>query len=137
MRFNDRTDPVSVLPVPPSPDRPRATLVVAAAATFLALVVFTVPLATLPSTASALAAGPEAQAWILSSMSIGLGVALLSVGALGDDLGRRRVLVLGAAVLAASSVLGRPAPSAVVLGVARILQGVGAAALVACSQGLL
>ena len=41
-------------------------------------------------------------------MSIGLGVALLSVGALGDDLGRRRVLVLGATVLAASSVLARP-----------------------------
>ncbi len=122
----------------PSPvDRPRATLAVAAAATFLALVAFTVPLAALPSTATALDAGPEAQAWILSSMSIGLGVALLSVGALGDDLGRRRVLVLGATVLAASSVLAALAPSALVLVIARILQGVGAAALVACSQGLL
>ena len=116
---------------------PRATLAVAGTATFLALVAFTTPLATLPSTATALAAGPEAQAWILSSMSIGLGVALLSVGALGDDLGRRRVLVLGAAVLAASSVLGALAPNALVLVVARILQGIGAAALVACSQGLL
>ncbi|GLZ45655.1 MFS transporter [Actinomycetospora sp. NBRC 106375] len=116
---------------------PRATLTVAAAATFLALVVFTTPLATLPSTAGALGAGPEAQAWILSSMSIGLGVALLSVGALGDDLGRRRVLVLGAVVLAASSVLGALASNALVLVVARILQGIGAAALVACSQGLL
>ncbi|MFC5137766.1 MFS transporter [Actinomycetospora rhizophila] len=116
---------------------PRATLVIAGTATFLALVVFTTPLATLPSTATALGAGPEAQAWILSSMSIGLGVALLSVGALGDDLGRRRVLVLGAAVLAASSVLGALAPNALVLVIARILQGLGAAALVACSQGLL
>jgi MFS family permease len=116
---------------------PRATLSVAAAATFLALVVFTTPLSTLPSTAAALGAGPEAQAWILSSMSIGLGVALLSVGALGDDLGRRRVLVLGAVVLALASVLGALAPNALVLVVARILQGIGAAALVACSQGLL
>ncbi|MEJ2890078.1 MFS transporter [Actinomycetospora aeridis] len=116
---------------------PRATLAVAGTATFLALVVFTTPLATLPSTATALGAGPEAQAWILSSMSIGLGVALLSVGALGDDLGRRRVLVLGAAVLAAASVLSALAPNALVLVVARILQGLGAAALVACSQGLL
>lgn len=116
---------------------PRATLAVAGVATFLALVVFTTPLATLPSTATALGAGPEAQAWILSSMSIGLGVALLSVGALGDDLGRRRVLVLGASVLAVSSVLGALAPNAAVLVAARILQGLGAAALVACSQGLL
>ncbi|PVZ13120.1 MFS transporter [Actinomycetospora cinnamomea] len=118
-------------------ERPRATLAVAGTATFLALVVFTVPLATLPSTATALGAGPAAQAWILSSMSVGLGVALLSVGALGDDVGRRRVLVLGALVVAASSVLGALAPSALVLVAARILQGVGAAALVACSQGLL
>jgi len=122
---------------PSAVDRPVATLAVAAAATFLALVVFTVPLATLPSTATALGAGPAAQAWILSSMSIGLGVALLSVGALGDDFGRRRVLVLGAVVVAASSVLGALAPSAPVLVVARVLQGVGGAALVACSQGLL
>jgi MFS family permease len=116
---------------------PRATLAIAGTATFLALVAFTTPLATLPSTATALGAGPEGQAWILSSMSIGLGVALLSVGALGDDLGRRRVLVLGATVLAAASVLGALAPSALVLVIARILQGIGAAALVACSQGLL
>ncbi|MDD7969143.1 MFS transporter [Actinomycetospora lemnae] len=121
----------------PPVDRPRAVLAVAGTATFLALVVFTTPLATLPSTATTLGAGPEAQAWILSSMSIGLGVALLSVGALGDDLGRRRVLVLGAGVLAASSVLGALAPNALVLVVARVLQGIGAAALVACSQGLL
>ncbi len=119
------------------PTGSRTTLAVAAAATFLALVVFTVPLATLPATSAALGAGPEAQAWILSSMSIGLGVALLSVGALGDDLGRRRVLLVGAVLLAAASVAGALAPNAAALVGARIVQGIGAAALVACSQGLL
>ena len=120
--------------------RPRSAgrvLTVASAATFLALVVFTTPLAALPSTAAAVGAGPEGQAWILSSMSIGLAVALLPVGALGDDRGRRRVLVAGAVLLAAASVLAALAPSAVVLVVARIVQGIGAAALVSCSQGLL
>ena len=116
---------------------PRATLSVAAAATFLALVVFTTPLATLPSTATALAAGPEAQAWILSSMSIGLGVALLPTGALADDLGRRRVLVLGAVVLAVASVLCALAPGTGVLVAGRILAGVGGAALVAAGLGLI
>lgn len=120
-----------------STQRPQRTLAVAAAATFLALVVFATPLATLPATAAALGAGPEAQAWILSSMSIGLGVALLSTGALADDLGRRRALVLGAAVLASSSVLGALAPNAPVLVAARIVQGLGAAALVASSLGQL
>ena len=112
-------------------------LAVAAGATFLALVVFTTPLATLPATAAALGAGPGAQAWILSSMSIGLGVALLPGGALADDHGRRRALVGGAVVLAAASVLGALAPDAPTLVAARILQGVGAAALVASGLGLL
>lgn len=118
-------------------ERQTATLTVAAAATFLALVVFTTPLVTLPSTAAALRAGPEAQAWILSSMSIGLAVALLPVGALGDDKGRRLVLVVGAVVLAVTSMVGALAPNATVLVGARIGQGIGAAALVACSLGAL
>ena len=53
-----------------------ATVGVASAATFLALVSFTTPLATLPATSAALGSGPEGQAWILSSMSIGRGGAL-------------------------------------------------------------
>ncbi|MDL5157530.1 MFS transporter [Actinomycetospora termitidis] len=117
--------------------RSTTTLVVASAATFLALVVFTSTLSTMPATAAALGAGPEGQAWILSSMSIGLGVALLPAGAVADDLGRRRALVLGAVVLAVASVLCAVAPTTAVLVAGRILAGIGAAALVAASLGLI
>jgi predicted MFS family arabinose efflux permease len=110
---------------------------VASAGTFLALVVFTTPLSTLPTTAAALGSGPEGQAWILSSMSIGLGVALLSSGALADDLGRRRALVLGSVVLALSSLLCALAGSTVVLVFGRIGAGVGGAALIAAGLGLI
>ncbi|HZZ45250.1 MAG TPA: MFS transporter [Pseudonocardia sp.] len=114
-----------------------STLAVASAATFLTLVSFTTPLATLPATADALGSGPEGQAWILSSMSVGLGVALLSSGAVADDLGRRRALVLGSAVLAISSVLCALAPTTAVLVGGRIGAGIGGAALIAASLGLI
>lgn len=115
----------------------NAAVTVASAATFLVLVAFTTPLATLPATASALGSGPEGQAWILSSMSIGLGVALLSSGAIADDLGRRRALVLGSAVLAVSSVVCAVSPTTAVLVAGRIGAGVGGAALIAAGLGLI
>ncbi|MPZ85800.1 MAG: MFS transporter [Actinophytocola sp.] len=113
------------------------TLGVAAAATFLVLVAFTTPLATLVSTANDLGSGPGGQAWILSSMSVGLAVALLVSGAVGDDYGRRRMLVLGSAVLAVTSVISAVAPNTLVLVLARIGQGIGGAAVISCSLGLI
>ena len=115
----------------------RRTLAVAAAGTALVLIAFTTPLATLVGTARELDAGPAAQAWILSSMGVGLGVALLSSGAIADDRGRRRVFVGGAVVLALGSVLAALAPTAPVLIAGRLVQGIGGAALTACSLGLI
>ncbi len=94
---------------------PGHTLAVAAAGTLLVLVAFTVPLTTLADTAAGLGAGPGAQAWVLSSMSLGSAAGLLSSGAIGDDYGRRRTFVAGALLLAASSLLGALAPDALVL----------------------
>src|SRR3954469_23089101 len=113
------------------------TLWIAVAGTAIALIGYTTPLATLTSTAAGLGAGPEGQAWILSSMSIGLAVALLPAGAVGDDHGRRRVFVAGARVRAVASVLAAASPDTVVLVVARVVQGIGAAALVACALSLI
>jgi MFS family permease len=113
------------------------TLWIAVLGTAIALIGYTTPLATLTSTATGLGAGPEGQAWILSSMSIGLAVALLPAGAVGDDHGRRRMFVAGAMVLAAGSVLAAASPDTVVLVVARVVQGIGAAALIACALSLI
>src|ERR687885_1802513 len=118
------------------PDRGR-TLAVAAAGTLLALVAFTTPLTTLVSTAVGLGAGPGAQAWVLSSMNVGTAAGLLSSGAIGDDYGRRRTFIAGAVVLAGSSVLGAISPDPLVLILARILQGLGGAAMLACGLGLI
>ena len=114
---------------------PGLILAVASAGPLLALFAFTVPLTTLTSTAASLQAGPGAQAWILSAMSVGAAAGLMSSGAIGDDYGRRRTFLAGLLFLAGSSVLGALAPTALVLIIARILQGLGGAAILACSLG--
>ena len=78
-----------------APTAQRRTLAVAASGTLIALIAFTTPVASLADTAKGLHASTAAQAWILSSMSLGLAVALLASGAVADDLGRRRVFVIG------------------------------------------
>jgi len=114
-----------------------ATLAISSAATALVLIIFTVPLTTLTGTARALGAGPGAQAWILSAMSVGAAAGLLGSGAIGDDYGRRRTFLAGTIVLALASVLGALAPNAIVLIIARIVQGLGGAAIIACGLGLI
>jgi MFS family permease len=112
------------------------TLVPAALGTFLALVAFTLPMSALPTLATALHAGPAAQTWVLSSMSVGLAAGLLVSGAMADDFGRRRMFVAGAGVLAVTLVIGASVSSPLPFVLARVGQGLGAAALVACGLGL-
>jgi MFS family permease len=70
-------------------------------------------------------------------MSIGLGAALLTTGTLADDIGRRRTFVAGLAVLAAGSVACGVAAGVEVFVLARIVQGLGAAAVIASSLGII
>ena len=116
---------------------PGATLTVAAAGPLLVLIAFTVPVTTLMSTAGALGAGAGLQAWIMSGMSVGAAAGLLSSGAVGDDYGRRRAFIAGALVLALTSALAAVAATAWVLVIARILQGLGGAAILACGLGVI
>jgi MFS family permease len=115
----------------------RRTLTVAAFGTMLTLVAFTAPLAILNATAAGLGADTAGRIWILSSMSVGLGAALLSTGTIADDYGRRRTFVAGMLVLALASFLAALAPQTPVFVLARVLQGVGGAAVIASSLGLI
>lgn len=65
--------------------------------------------------------------WIVNGYALALAALLLPLGALGDRLGRRRVLLAGLALFGAASVVSAVAPSASVLLVARVVGGVGAA----------
>src|SRR4249919_1469894 len=85
------------------PDEANRTLAVAAVGTLLVLAVFSAAVTTVGDSDRALHGGVSSQTWTLSGMSLGLAATLLTVGALADDLGRRRVLVLSSALLAVFS----------------------------------
>ncbi|MGV8873953.1 MAG: MFS transporter [Rhodococcus sp. (in: high G+C Gram-positive bacteria)] len=112
-------------------------LSVAALGTLLTLMAFTAPLATINSTAAALMSDAAGRTWILSSMSIGLAAALLTTGTIADDFGRRRTFAIGAVVLAAGAVVCAVSPDTLIFVLARILQGLGGAAVIASSLGII
>jgi MFS family permease len=114
---------------------PRRTLWVSAAGTLLVLAVFSAVVTSVGASNNALGGTVSDETWTLSGMSLGLAVALLTVGALADDLGRRKVLVVSAVLLTITSALAALAPSTDVLIVARILQGASGAGIIAASLG--
>ncbi|MFC4945921.1 MFS transporter [Pseudonocardia sp. GCM10023141] len=117
--------------------RTGRALSVAAGGTLLGMIAFTAPLGIVPSVSASLGAGTSGTAWILSSMSLGLAIALLTSGAIGDDFGRRRVFVIGAVLLAIGTVACLVAPSTLLFVVGRIVEGIGAAAVMTCGLAVI
>src|SRR4051794_41827567 len=127
---------VAVPAVRATPEQGRA-LLMASLATLLVLITFVTPLATGVRPAAGLGAGPGAQAWLLSAMSVGLAAALLTAGVLADDLGRRRVFTGGLVLLGLGAVLvaGSGSPGGLI---ARPLPGGGGgAAGPPCAPGVI
>src|SRR5580658_904463 len=112
---------------------PRWTLAVAAFGTLLVLADFSAVVTTVGETSRSLGAGVSGETWALSGMLLGLATALLTVGALADDLGRRRVLVCSAAALAVASALAALAGDTTVFVAARVLQGIAGAGVIVAS----
>ena len=83
----------------------------------------------LPELAGDLAVSASTAAWIVSGYAVALAVATPVHGRLGDMLGIRLPLCLGVATLGAGAALAAFAPTIGVLIVARVLQGVGSAAI--------
>lgn len=83
----------------------------------------------LPSIADDLDLTPVGTAWVLNAYFLSFGGLLLISGRAADVFGRRRILLLGAGVLVAGSLVGGFAAGEVQLIVARLLQGAGAAML--------
>lgn len=108
-----------------------------AASTALVLATYVTPMASLPATVADLDASSTAGSWVLSAMSVGLAGALLLAGSLGDRLGRRRVHLAGVGLVGLGAVVCALAPTVELLVAARLLQGVGGAAVLACGLGLL
>lgn len=113
------------------------TLAVASAATLLVLIDYTTALTTTVDTAAGLHASPSWQTWALSAMGLGLATALLTAGALADELGRRRTLLVSVVALGVATAAAGAAPSIAGFVGARVLQGVAGAGVLASSLGLI
>jgi MFS family permease len=111
------------------------TLSIAAFGTLLVLAVFSAFVVTVGDSARSLHADVTGEAWALSGMSLGLATALLTAGALADDIGHGKVLMWSAGLLAAASAIGALAPSVAVLVAVRVLQGVAGGGVLAASLG--
>lgn len=77
------------------------------------------------------------QLWILDIYGFLIAGLLITMGNLGDRIGRRNILLAGASVFGIASVIAAFAPSAVVLIIARALMGMGGATLLPSSLALI
>jgi EmrB/QacA subfamily drug resistance transporter len=116
--------------------RQMVTLLVLCAAPFLGVVDTTIVTIALPSMSTALGLSATDAQWVLNGYALVYGGLLLLLGRMGDLWGRRRLFLLGLVLFAAASLLGGFAPVPWVLIVARVAQGVGAAAFTPAALSL-
>ncbi len=116
---------------------PRWTLVACILASSLSFVEGSVLNVALPAIRGSYGAGAQDVQWVVNAYLLPLSALLLLGGALGDHFGRRRLLVIGTAIFAATSLVCALAPGLPVLLAARAAQGIGAALLLPNSLALL
>ena len=118
---------------------PQRTVAIAAVLAAMVLAVLDAAIANvaLPTIAQSLQVTPDKSVWIMTAYQTALVMGLLPCAALGESLGYRRVFVAGVALFTAASVLCALSPSLPWLVAARLLQGLGAAAVMALGIALL
>ena len=79
---------------------------------------------------------PSAAEWVNSSYALIFAAALITLSRIGDIIGQRRLYMAGTSVFAAASVLAALAPSGELLIGARLLQGLGGAAMAPSTQSI-
>lgn len=127
----------------PEPTVPRATrrewigLAVLALPCMLYSMDLTVLNLAVPKLSAALRPTSTELLWIVDIYGFVLAGALIPMGVLGDRIGRRRLLLLGAAAFGGASVLAAFAPSVQALIAARALLGLAAATLAPSTLSLL
>jgi DHA2 family multidrug resistance protein-like MFS transporter len=91
----------------------------------------------LPAMAQQLHASPADSVWIVNAYQLAMVATLLPIAALGETVGYKRVYVAGMAIFTAASLGCALAWSLPVLIVARLFQGLGAAALMGVNSALI
>src|SRR4051794_22297332 len=113
------------------------TLILISIATFMLLLDITVVNVALPDIQRDLHASLSSLQWVVDAYALTLAAFLLTAGALGDPLRRRRVFSFGFGIFTFASFLCGIAGDPTLLNLARGLQGVGGAAMFATSLALI
>ncbi len=79
---------------------------------------------------------PSAAEWVNSSYALVFAAALITLSRIGDIIGQRRLYLIGTSVFAGASVLAAISPSGETLIAARLLQGLGGAAMAPSTQSI-
>jgi EmrB/QacA subfamily drug resistance transporter len=116
---------------------PTRTLAVASLAVFAVFLDTTVLFVAFPDiTASFPDVAPSQLSWVLNGYTIVFAALLVPVGKLADRRGHRSMFLTGSVIFTAASALCAVAPTPSILVATRVLQAVGAAALVPSSLAL-
>ncbi|WP_326615993.1 DHA2 family efflux MFS transporter permease subunit [Streptomyces decoyicus] len=105
--------------------------------TFMLLIDVTIVLAALPSLSGSLGSSLSQLQWVADGYALAVAAALLGAGMLADRHGRRRVYAVGLVVFASASVACALSPDMGWLIAARLVQGVGAAAMFTTTLSLI
>lgn len=123
-------DPADPSAPPATPDRHRwKALGVLAAGLALIVIDGSIVAVSLPTIIADLSLDLTDAQWVTTSYAVVLSALLLIAGRLGDRMGRRRLLIAGVGVFVLASVLAALSSSGGMLIAARLLQGVGGAAI--------
>jgi DHA2 family multidrug resistance protein-like MFS transporter len=140
VRTEPRAEPVpKTAPVTdglPLAQRRRAYLALGAA-TAMAVLDGTIANTALPTIARELHVTPAESVWVINAFQVAVTMSLFAIAALGQARGLSRIYRYGIAIFTAGSLCCALAPSLIALVLARFLQGLGAAALMAIAPALL
>jgi EmrB/QacA subfamily drug resistance transporter len=96
-------------------------------AQFMTVVDFTIVQVALPSIGREFGVSVDGLQWIVTAYGLTLAGFLLLSGRVGDMYGRKKLFIIGVLVFSFTSLIGGIAPSEIVLILARVVQGLGAA----------
>jgi EmrB/QacA subfamily drug resistance transporter len=106
-------------------------LIALAVATLTGSLGISVVTVSLPTLSRAFSTDMSQTQWVILAYLAAVTVSIVTAGRLGDIFGHRRILILGLILFAAASVVCAMAPTFITLVIARAIQGIGGAILMA------
>lgn len=115
----------------------RLVLIISITASFIAFLDQSVVNVALPAITSELGGGLSTKQWVVDAYLVTLGALILAAGSLSDVFGQRKILAIGLIGFGVTSILVAAAPTALLLIIARALQGAAAALIVPSALALI